>query len=104
MCALIVGCQSHWHVIQRHNSMQLIIEMPITDSKLQSLSHCYFSSVVPMYDLPPELWNTNLVQQAPASPGTDVWLQMWLSSLSTTCAQEIPLTAMNIHTPLSVSA
>jgi len=57
-----------------------------------------------MYDLPPELWNTDLVQQAPVSPGTDVWLQIWLSSFSTTCAQEIPLTARSVCTPLSASA
>jgi len=56
-----------------------------------------------MYDLPLELWNTDLVHQAPASPGTDAWLQMWLSSLSTTCAREIPLTARSVRTPLSAS-
>jgi len=45
-----------------------------------------------------------LVQQAPAAPSTDVWLQMWLSSLLTTSAWEIPLTARSVRTPLSASA
>ena len=47
-------------------------------------------SAVPKYDLPPELWNKNMVQLAPVPPGTDIWVQTWLSSLSITCTREIP--------------
>ena len=46
-----------------------------------------------------------MVQQVPAAPPhTDMWLQMWLSSLSATNTQEIPLTARSVCTPLAASA
>ena len=60
-------------------------------------------SAVPMYDLPPELWN-HMVQLAPVPSGTDLWQQMWLSLFSITCTREIPLTARNVCTPLSAPA
>ena len=60
--------------------------------------------MVPVHDLPPELWNIKFVHLAPASPGANIWLHMWLSSLSTTCSREIPFTARSVRTSLSVSA
>ena len=63
-----------------------------------------FSSVVAVYDLPPELWDRELAQQAPAAPHTDHWLQQWLSSLPVSCSYTVPLTASIIHTPLCAAA
>jgi len=60
--------------------------------------------VVPTYDLPPELWDKELVQQASTSPSTDHWLQQWVSSLPVTCFYAVPLTASTVHTPLCASA
>ena len=45
-----------------------------------------------------------MVQLALVPPGTDLWLQMWLSSFSITCTREIPLTTRNVCTPLSAPA
>ena len=65
--------------------------------------------VVPIYDLPPELWDEELVQLATAPPPTDHWLQQWLSSLPATPSVDfssyaVPLTASAVHTPLCTPA
>ena len=71
-------------------------------------SPCYITGsplsfpVVPVYDLPLEWWNKNVVHQASMPPRIDLWLQ--ISSLKTTSTQEVPLTARGVCTPLSTSA
>ena len=59
---------------------------------------------MPIYDLPPEFWDRELVYQTTTSPLTDQWLQQWLSSLPATDPCTIPLTASIVHTPLRASA
>ena len=64
---------------------------------------------MPIYDLPPELWDEELVQLATAPPPTDHWLQQWLSSLPVTPSVDfssyaVPLTASAVHTPLCTPA
>jgi len=39
-----------------------------------------------------------VVQQAPVFLGTDIWLEMWLSSLTNTGLREIPFAARSLHT------
>ena len=63
-----------------------------------------FSSVVAVSDLPPELWDKELAQQAAVSPPADHWLQQWLSLVPASCSHTFPLTASTIHTPLCASA
>jgi len=65
---------------------------------------CSLLFAVLTYDLPPELWDKNMVQLAPAQLGTDIWLQMWLSSLITDSSREIAFTARGVCTPRSASA
>ena len=67
---------------------------------------------MPISDLPPELWENDLVQQSPASPGAEHWLQNGLSSLPfagsytvpLTASYIVPLTASIVHTPLCAPA
>ena len=56
---------------------------------------------MPTHDLPPELWDQELVLQAPLLSPTDQWLQQWPPSVS---AYIVPLTASLVHTPLCASA
>ena len=59
---------------------------------------------MPIYDLPPELWDKELVQQAPRPPSPDSWLQQWSSSLQTNSPFQVPITASLVHTPLCAPA
>ena len=60
--------------------------------------------VVPISDLPPELWENDRVGQSPASPVVECWLQNWLSSLPAADSYTVPLTASIVHTPLCAQA
>ena len=55
---------------------------------------------MPISDLPPELWEKDLVGQSPASPVVEHWLQNWLSSLPVADSYTVPLTASIVHAPL----
>ena len=52
------------------------------------------------HDLPPELWNTEVVQQAPLAQLTDSWLWQWLSSLQSATTCLVPLSTVSVFTPL----
>ena len=65
---------------------------------------CAFSfPLVPIHDLPPELWDKELVQQAPMLFSSDYWLQQWPSSLQP-MPYQVPITASLVHTPLCAPA
>ena len=59
---------------------------------------------MPISDLPPELWEKDLMGQSPASPVVERWLQNWLSSLPVADSYTVPLTASIVHTPLCAQA
>ena len=64
-----------------------------------------FSSVVAVYDLPPELWDKELAQQAPATPLTYVPLATAVAVFTSSvlllhCASH---SQRNTHTPLCIS-
>ena len=63
-----------------------------------------FLSAVLTHDLPPELWNLEVVQQAPLAQPTDSWLQQWLSSLQSTTTCLVSLLASSVFTPLCLPA
>ena len=60
--------------------------------------------VVPISNLPPELWEKDSVEQSPASPVVEHWLQNWLSSLPVADSYTVPLTASIVYTPLCAPA
>ena len=59
---------------------------------------------MPIYDLPPELWDKELVQQASTLLSPDYWLQQWLSSQQLYYPSQVPITASLVHTPLCTPA
>ena len=69
----------------------------------KNLSFLSFFSVVPIHDLPPELWDKELVQQVPILSPMDQWLQQWPPSVPVTYPYIVPLTANMVHTPLCPS-
>ena len=69
----------------------------------QPYSHVSCLAVL-THDLPPELWNIEVVQQAPLAQPTDSWLQQWLSSLQSATTCLVPLSASSVFTPLCLPA
>ena len=70
----------------------------------QTSFHLLYFTAVLAHDLPPELWDKELVHHTTASPPTGNWLQQWLLLLPVPWPCTIPLVASTIRTPLCASA
>jgi len=71
---------------------------------LSYLLHLLSSPIVPKHDLPPELWDKELMQWAIVPLSSDYWLRQWPYSPQPTPRYQVPITASLVHTPLCTPA